>query len=113
MLREVIEDALQRGERLKKDIVKQVLSSVVLNDLVTNRHFMETVVKVLQTKEVIGRLLKKNIEEALKMMSVPSREQLESYQKRIARLEERIDHFNREMIRDQMRQRLGRKRRRR
>ena len=53
MLREVIEDALARGERLKKDIVGQILKSSTLNDLIHNRKFTDTIARVIQTKHEI------------------------------------------------------------
>ncbi len=98
MLKEVIEDALQRGEKLKKDIVRQVLSSAALNELVVNRRFVETVGRVIETKQAITQILRKNVHEILKVMSIPSQDQIGVYEKRIQRLEHQIDQLGRRLM---------------
>ena len=102
MLKEVIEDALARGERLKKDIVAQILKSATLNELINNRRFAETIAKVIQTKYEITRTLKRNVEDALKAMSIPSRQQISTYEKRVEQLERRIDTLGRHLIRNRL-----------
>ncbi len=99
MLKEVIEDALARGERLKKDIVGQILKSSTLNELISNRRFAETVAKVIQTKDEISRALQKNVQEALRSMSIPSKQQISAYEKRIDHLEKMIDTLGRKVMR--------------
>lgn len=99
MIREMIEDALERGEKLKKDIVRQVLSSAALADLLENQRFTETVARVIRTKEVVSRLIRQNVQEVMKVMSIPTREQLADYDKRVQKLEGQIDRLGREVMR--------------
>lgn len=103
MLREVLEDAIQRGEQLKKDIVGQILKSAALNDLVGNKRFAETVAKVIQTREVITQALRRNVHDVLKVMAIPSREQLESYERRVRSLEHQIDQLGRRLMKNSKR----------
>ena len=95
MLKEVIEDALARGEKLKKDIVGQILKSATLNELINNRKFAETIAKVIQTKDEISRSIHRNVQDALKAMRIPSKNQIISYEKRIETLERKIEHLGR------------------
>ena len=94
MLKEVIEDALARGEKLKKDIVGQILKSATFNDLIHNRKFAETIAKVIQTKDEISRTIHRNVQDALKAMSIPSKQQITSYEKRIESLEKKLEHLS-------------------
>ncbi|MBI4374240.1 MAG: phasin family protein [Deltaproteobacteria bacterium] len=96
MFREVIEDALHRGEKLKKDIVGQILSSAAFNELVNNKKFTDTVVKIIETKHEIARALHKKIEEILKRICVPSTHDLSSYQRRVEKLENQVDQLSRQ-----------------
>lgn len=98
MLREVIEDALARGERLKKDIVGQILKSATLNELINNRRFAETIAKVIQTKDEISRSIRRNVQDALKVMNIPSKNQIKSYEKKVEELEKKIDTLGRRMM---------------
>ena len=98
MLREVINDAIARGERLKKDIVGQLLKSEALNELLGNKRFAETIVKVIQTKQEVSRSIHSRIQEALASMNVPSRSQIADYEKRVQTLERKISSLGRESV---------------
>ncbi len=102
MLKEVIEDALARGERLKKDIVGQILKSATLNELISNKRFAETIAKVIQTKYEITRTLKRTVVDALKAMSNPSRRQFAINEKRVEQLERKIDTLGRHVIKSRL-----------
>ena len=110
MLREVIEDAIARGERLKKDIVGQILKSSTLNDLIHNRKFTETIARVIQTKDEIARTIHRNVQDALRTMSIPSKNQISSYEKRIETLERKIDSMGRSLMRKKLNGSHGRHR---
>lgn len=102
MLREVLEDAIMRGERLKKDIVGQILKSATLNDLINNRKFTQTIAKVIQTKDEISRSIQKNVQDVLKTMSIPSRNQISAYEKRVDSLERQIETLNRDLMKQRL-----------
>lgn len=98
MLKEVIDDALARGERLKKDIVGQILKSATLNDLINNHRFTQTIARVIQTKDEISRSIQKTVQETLKLMSIPSKNQIASYEKRVHQLEKQIASLGRHVM---------------
>lgn len=102
MLREVIDDALARGERLKKDIVEQILKSATLNELINNKRFTESIAKIIQTKDEIGRILRQNVQDALKVMSIPSKQQISTYEKRVEQLERKIDTLGRRLMKKRL-----------
>lgn len=102
MLKEVIEDALARGEKLKKDIVRQILSSSTLNELINNHRFADTVARVIQTKDVVARTLRRNTVEALKMMSIPSKNEIRAYEQRVQKLERQIDSLGRQLMKNRL-----------
>jgi len=106
MLKEVIEDAIARGEKLKKDIVGQILKSATINELISNRRFTDTVAKVIQTKDEIARTIHRNVnvafKEALKTMSIPSKTQISSYERRIEQLEKKIDSMGRDLMKKKL-----------
>ncbi len=98
MLREVIDDAIARGERLKRDIVGQILKSSTLNDLVGNRRFAEAIAKVIRTKEEISTSIRQNVQDALRAMRIPSKQQIVSYERRVEQLERKIDTLGRQVL---------------
>ena len=97
MIREVIEDAIARGEKIKNDIVGQILKSATFNDLVNNRRFTQTITKVIQTKNEITRTIQRNVQDALRTMSIPSKSDFSSYEKRVDQLEKKLDSLGRSL----------------
>jgi len=89
---------LARGERLKRDIVGQILKSATLNDLINNRRFTKTIARVIQTKDEISRTIQRSVQETLKLMSIPSKSQLASYEKRVQQLEKQIASLGRHVM---------------
>ncbi|MBI2066846.1 MAG: hypothetical protein HYT77_02375 [Deltaproteobacteria bacterium] len=99
MLKEVLEDALKKGERLKKEVVGQVLNSAVLNELLSSERFARAVTKIVETKEEVVKTVRRNVQDLLKLMSVPSHEQMTAYEKRVRTLEHQIDTLGRQLMR--------------
>ncbi len=110
MLKEIIEDALSRGDKLKKDIVGQILKSATLNELVHNRKFAQTIAKVIQTKTEISKSIHKNVHDALKLIKIPSQEQIHAYEKRVIQLERKIDSLGRRVFKSNLKKPARRKR---
>ena len=102
MLKEVIDDALARGEKLKEDIVAQILKTATLNELVKNRRFTDTIARVIRTKDEISKVVTRNVQDALKVMRIPSKQQIVVYEKRIEKLERQIDTLGRKMMRKKL-----------
>jgi uncharacterized protein Yka (UPF0111/DUF47 family) len=102
MLKEVIDDALARGERLKKDIVEQILKSATLNELINHKRFAETVAKVIRTKDEITRSVHRNVQDALRAMKIPSKQQITAYERRIDKLERQIDSIGRHVMKKKL-----------
>ena len=100
MLKEVIEDALARGERLKRDIVGQILKSATLNQLVNNKRFTDTIARAIRTKDEISKTIHKNVQDALKAMSIPSKQQIVTYERRVDQLEKRIETLGRQVMKN-------------
>lgn len=109
MLKEVIDDALARGERLKRDIVGQILKSATLNELINNRRFAETIARVIQTKDGIARTIHRNVQDALRAMSIPSKQQIANYERRVEQLERKIDTLGRRLIRAKLKHNSSRR----
>ncbi|MDO8461841.1 MAG: hypothetical protein Q7S98_03160 [Deltaproteobacteria bacterium] len=95
MLREVLEDAIERGEKIKKDIVRELLSSTALADLLHSKRFLETVTRILNSKKEVSRLIRRHVRDVLKVMSIASKGELQSCEKRMHELERRVDQLSR------------------
>lgn len=64
---------------------------VDLADLMNNRRFLEVLTKVLRTKDEVTRVIRKNVQEVLRIMNIPSQKDLLKYAARVRNLEKELD----------------------
>ena len=95
MLKEALEDALARGGQIRDEITKDLLHSQFVADLANNPRFINTVSAVIRSKEEVTRTIQKKVKEIMTVMNIPTRQQLRSYEKRVARLERDLDTITR------------------
>ncbi len=101
-LRTVMEEALQRGEKFKEQILTEVLSSQAVQDLFQNELFLKSLSRVLNTKYEIQKALKSNVRTMLKVFNVPTREEVHSMERKIHRLETEIDGIHRKILTERL-----------
>lgn len=105
MLREALEDALARGEKLRREITKEILNSQVFSDLANNPRFVKAVARVIRSKDEVGHSMQKRVREMLQVMHIPTREQVRDFERRVARLEKDLDQVSRRLLRRSMQRR--------
>jgi polyhydroxyalkanoate synthesis regulator phasin len=99
MLKEALEDALARGEKMRQEITREILNSQVFSDLANNQRFVSAVARVIKSREEVARSLQRRVQEAISSMKIPSRAQVKAYEKRVAHLEKEIDVISRKLLR--------------
>ncbi len=95
MLKEALEDAIARGDKIRQDITKEILNSQIFADLANNPRFVNAVARVIRSKAEVARSLQKRVKETLQVMKIPTREQIRTYERRVAKLEREIDTVTR------------------
>lgn len=98
MLKEALEDALVRGEKLRRDITKEILNSQVFSDLANNPSFVKAVERVIRSKDEVGSLMQRRMKEMLEAMRIPTRQQVQGFERRVARLERSLNTVSRKML---------------
>jgi len=97
MLKEALEDALARGGQFRQEITKDILSSQFVSELVNNPRFINAVSAVIRSKEEVARTLQKKVKDVMGVMNIPTRQQVRSYERRVARLERELDAVARKL----------------
>lgn len=95
MLKEALEDALARGGQIRNEITKDLLNSQFVADLANNPRFINTVSAVIRSKDEVTRTIQKKVKEIMTVMNIPTRQQLRSYERRVAKLERDLDTITR------------------
>ncbi len=95
---DVMTEALERGEKIKNQLVKGVLHSKTFEEIISNERVLKSVSKAFTTKHQIEKTLRSNLKKALKFIDIPSREDIRSMQTKINQLENEMDGIHRKIM---------------
>lgn len=99
MLREALEEALSRGERLRREITKDILNSQIFSDLANNPRFVKAVARVIRSKTEVAHSVQNRVKELLANMHIPTRQTVQDFERRVARLERDLNSVGRKLDR--------------
>lgn len=97
-LKDLLDQALTKGEILKEEIASEILSSRFFSDLVKNELFAKAISTVLKTKEEVARVLRDNVKHVLDIMDVPSQSDLADLKRKLEHLEKTVDKVGKKRI---------------
>ncbi len=99
MLRKVFEEALARGEKISKELSKDILNSKLVADLANSPRFVNAITYVIRSKAELSRAVSERFKGTMEIMNIPTRQQLRSFERRVARLEKELDTIARKHMR--------------
>lgn len=97
-LRTAMEEAFQRGEKIKDQFLDDLVNSEAINNLLQNELFINSLTRVLNTKYELKRAVKTNFRAMLKIFNVPTRDEINSMERKIHRLETELDGIHRKIL---------------
>lgn len=97
-IRTAMEEAFQRGEKIKDQLIHDVMNSPAVGELLQNEIFLKSVSKVLNTKYELKKAFRSNVRNVLRLFNVPSRDEIHSMERKITRLESEIDGIHRRVM---------------
>lgn len=93
-IRRSMEEALQKGEKIKDQFINDLMRSQAVNQLLQNEVFLKSLTKVVTAKYEIEKSVKTNIQTVLKALNLPSRDELSTVKRKLHRLEDEMDILN-------------------
>jgi hypothetical protein len=97
-IRTAMEEAFQRGEKIKDQLLHDFMNSQAVGDLLQNELVLKSLSKVLNTKYELKKAVRSNLKHVLKLFNVPSRDEIHSMERKITRLESEIDGIHRKVM---------------
>lgn len=97
-LKAILDEAKSRGEKLKNEVIAELLKSKTLSEIVSNKHFITALTRVIQTKDEVKKTLNTQIKAILDVMDVPSKEDIMGIAGKLGSLEKIIDKVGRKTI---------------
>lgn len=97
-LKKLLDEALSKGEHLKDEIVQELLQSKLLNEVVNSDLFAKAISTVVRTKDEVTKAIRQNVKNVLKVMDVPSRNDIANLGHKIEQLEKLVDKAGKRAI---------------
>ncbi|MDO8518803.1 MAG: phasin family protein [Deltaproteobacteria bacterium] len=97
-LKDLLKEALSKGETLKDEIATELLNSRVFAELAKSDIFAKAISTVLRTKDEVTRILRDNVKHVLELMDVPTRSDLADLKRKLDSLEKTVDKVGKKAI---------------
>lgn len=96
--KDLLDEALARGEKLKDEILEELVKSKTLNRLVSNPNFASAVGRVIETTDEVKKVIQKQVKGLFQVMNVPSRQDLARVGHKISEMERSIERMGSKKI---------------
>lgn len=106
-LHNFFEQALQRGERIKSQMLEDLMNSGMVNQLLKNEKFLNAVVALLNVKSSVEKKIHRNINFLMKMCEIPTRDEIQGMEKKIRHLETEIEGIHRRVLTQSLRRKAA------
>lgn len=97
-LKSLLDEAMEKGEKIKSEIFSEVLKSKTIQQFVSNKNFLKALAKVIQTKEEIKKVIQTQVKSIFHVMDVPRRDELINIASKIGNIEKVVDKIGRNSI---------------
>ena len=93
MLKEILEEARVKAEKIKDEVVNELLKSKTLNQLVGNDNFIKALSYAIGTKDEVKKVVGNQVKHIFKVMNVPNKKEMHELGKKLEGIEKAIEKF--------------------
>ena len=97
-IRTAMEEAFHRGEKIKDQLIADVMNSQAVNELLQNDLFLKSLTRMINTKYELQKAFRSNLRNVLKLLNLPSRDEINVMERKLNRLESEIDGIQRKVM---------------
>lgn len=97
-LKQFLEEALNKGENLKEDLAKEFFNSRYVKDFLSSDLFINGLTRIIKTKEEVTKAVRFNIKNVMKIMDVPTRQDVSSLERKLSQLEKQVDKMGKKTV---------------
>lgn len=54
-IKTILDEAMNKGEKIKSEMIHELLKSKTVHDLVTNKNFIHAVTRIIETKDEVKK----------------------------------------------------------
>ena len=106
-LRTLIDEAINRGEKIKSEVLSEILQSKTIQEIVTNKSFIRAVSRVIETTDEVKKVINKQVKVIFDMMDVPTKDDILRIGGQVTNLEKFVERIGRSQIAVKVLPKLG------
>ena len=106
-LHNFLEQAFERGERIKSQVLEDLMNSGLVNQLLKNEKFLNAMVGLLNMKSGMEKRLHRNLNFLMKLCEIPTRDEISGMEKKIRHLETEIESIHRRVLTQSLRKKAA------
>jgi len=104
-----LDEAFERGEKIRSKFLEDLLASRVVNQLLKNEKFLNTVVALLNAKTGLEKKIHQRLQSLFKRLHIPTRDDIRSMESKIHRLESEVEAIQRKAMTQSLRKKAAKK----
>lgn len=89
-LKDILDEMKARGEKIKEEVLDEVVKSKTLNKIVSNKNFIRAVSTMIATKDEVQKTLNKQVKNLIKTMEVATQRDLTQLLKQLSKMESEL-----------------------
>lgn len=93
MLQKILKEVCLKAEKVKDEVVTDILKSRTLKQIVGNDNFIKALSYVIETKQEVQNAIGKQLKGLFKSMNVPNKKDLLGISKKLDEMEKAVEKF--------------------
>jgi hypothetical protein len=90
-IKDLLDEVKVRGEKLKDEILDDIVNSKALLQVVSNKNFVTAVSRVIETKDEVKKVIQKQMKNFFQALDVPSKVEFSKIGQKLAAMESSIE----------------------
>lgn len=96
--KDLLDEVKVRGEKLKDEILDEIVNSKTLAQIVSNKNFVTAVGRVIETKDEVKKVIQKQMKNLFQAMDVPSKLEFSKIGQKLSEMENSIEKLGIEKV---------------
>ncbi|MBU0504575.1 MAG: hypothetical protein ABII18_06790 [bacterium] len=89
----LLDEAINRGEKIKTEVLAEVLKSKAIKEIVSNKNFISAVTRIIETKDEVKKVIDKQVKTIFDVMDVPTQKDMLNITKQLKKYEQLLSKF--------------------
>lgn len=102
--KQILDEAFQKGEKMKEELLVELINSKLFSELVRNEKFVGAVTAVVNAKAGLEKRIQTQIKHVFSFIDIPSRKEVDSMVSKVSRLEHQLDRLGQQLRNEASRQ---------